>query len=88
MRLALRLLSTAALDLPITDMINQSLRPGAYNAEGRMHLVPLQVMDSLVVSLCKWTTLLDPNVPKPTVAFGEHPKACMAMEVVFQVANR
>lgn len=45
-------------------------------------------MDSLVVSLCKWTTLLDPNVPKPTVAFGEHPKACMAMEVVFQVAHR
>lgn len=45
-------------------------------------------MDSLVVSLCKWTTLLEPSHPKPAVAFGEHPKARLATEVVFQVANR
>lgn len=48
----------------------------------------VQVMDSLVVSLCKWTSLLDPSAPKPAVAFGEMPKARMAMEVVFQVGNR
>ena len=48
----------------------------------------LQVMDSLVVSLCKWTQLLDPSASKPAVAFGEHSKARIAMEAVFTVANR
>ena len=53
-----------------------------------IHACRAQVMDSLVVLLCKWTQILDPTAAKPAVAFGELPKCRMAMEVVFQVANR
>lgn len=47
-----------------------------------------EVMDSLVVSLCKFTTMLNPAVPKPTVAFGEDFKSRQAAETVFMLANR
>lgn len=46
-----------------------------------------QVMDSLVVALSKFTMLLNPAVPKPTVAFGEDGKARMSMEAIFYTAN-
>lgn len=37
-----------------------------------------EVMDSIVVSLCKFTAVLNPNGPKPTIAFGEDYKARQA----------
>ena len=45
-------------------------------------------MDALVVSLAKWTVLLDPQAPKPSVAFGDNAKACLATEAIFALANR
>ena len=47
-----------------------------------------QVMDSLVVSLSKFTSLLNPLAFKPVVTFGENDKARAATEAVFTVANR
>ena len=47
-----------------------------------------QVMDALVVSLAKWTVLLDPHAPRPSVAFGDNPKARLATEAIFLLANR
>ncbi len=47
-----------------------------------------QVMDSLVVSLSKFTFPLNPLAFKPVVTFGENEKARIATEAVFTVANR
>ncbi|KAK9828895.1 hypothetical protein WJX72_002652 [[Myrmecia] bisecta] len=47
-----------------------------------------EVMDSLLVSLTKFTALLNPAASKPAVAFGENEKARMATETVFELANR
>ena len=49
----------------------------------------MQVMDSLVVSLSKFTAPLTPGAsPKPIVAFGFDDKGRMATETIFTVANR
>jgi len=45
-------------------------------------------MDSLVVSLSKFTSPLNPLAFKPVVTFGENEKARIATEAVFTVANR
>ncbi|OWM89514.1 ARF guanine-nucleotide exchange factor GNOM [Punica granatum] len=47
------------------------------------------VLDDLVVSLCKFTTLLNPSsVEEPVLAFGDDSKARMATVTVFTIANR
>ncbi|KAI5678976.1 hypothetical protein M9H77_09926 [Catharanthus roseus] len=47
------------------------------------------VLDDLVVSLCKFTTLLNPSsVEEPVLAFGDDCKARMATVTVFTIANR
>ncbi|MED6191956.1 hypothetical protein PIB30_005432, partial [Stylosanthes scabra] len=47
------------------------------------------VLDDLVVSLCKFTTLLNPSsVEEPVLAFGDDMKARMATVTVFAIANR
>ncbi|PSR88432.1 ARF guanine-nucleotide exchange factor GNOM like [Actinidia chinensis var. chinensis] len=47
------------------------------------------VLDDLVVSLCKFTTLLNPSsVEEPVLAFGDDTKARMATVTVFNIANR
>ncbi|ONK64792.1 uncharacterized protein A4U43_C07F29970 [Asparagus officinalis] len=47
------------------------------------------VLDDLVVSLCKFTTLLNASlVDEPVTAFGDDSKARMATEAVFNIANR
>ncbi|EPS60000.1 hypothetical protein M569_14803, partial [Genlisea aurea] len=48
------------------------------------------VLDDLVVSLCKFTTLLNPSssVEEPVLAFGDDAKARLATVTVFTVANR
>ncbi|GAB4829103.1 hypothetical protein Ancab_018766 [Ancistrocladus abbreviatus] len=47
------------------------------------------VLDDLVVSLCKFTTLLNPSsVEEPVLAFGDDAKARMATVTVFSIANR
>ncbi|KDP39263.1 hypothetical protein JCGZ_01020 [Jatropha curcas] len=47
------------------------------------------VLDDLVVSLCKFTTLLDPSYPEEHVlAFGDDTKARMATVALFTIANR
>ncbi|KAF8399528.1 hypothetical protein HHK36_015395 [Tetracentron sinense] len=47
------------------------------------------VLDDLVVSLCKFTTLLNPSsVEEPVQAFGDDTKARMATITVFTIANR
>lgn len=47
------------------------------------------VLDDLVVSLCKFTTLLNPSsVEEPVLAFGDDGKARMATVTVFTIANR
>lgn len=48
----------------------------------------LQVMDSMLVSLSKFTAVLNPAALKPAVTFGENEKARMATEAVFMLANR
>ncbi|CAL9008088.1 unnamed protein product [Prunus brigantina] len=45
------------------------------------------VLDDLVVSLCKFTTLLNPSVDEPVLAFGDDPKARMSTVTVFTIAN-
>lgn len=45
-------------------------------------------MDSLVVSLSKFTSSLNPLAFKPIITFGENDKARAATEAVFTVANR
>ncbi|XP_047333224.1 ARF guanine-nucleotide exchange factor GNOM [Impatiens glandulifera] len=47
------------------------------------------VLDDLVVSLCKFTTLLNPSLAEePVLAFGDDTKARMATVTVFNIANR
>ncbi|KAJ8760922.1 hypothetical protein K2173_021960 [Erythroxylum novogranatense] len=47
------------------------------------------VLDDLVVSLCKFTTLLNPSsVEEPVLAFGDDMKARMATVTVFTIANK
>lgn len=47
------------------------------------------VLDDLVVSLCKFTTLLGPlSVEESIIAFGDDTKARMATVAVFTIANR
>jgi brefeldin A-resistance guanine nucleotide exchange factor 1 len=48
------------------------------------------VLDDLVVSLCKFTTLLNPtaSAEEPVVAFGDDTKARMAAVTVFSIANK
>uniref|UniRef100_A0A0A0LCA5 SEC7 domain-containing protein n=1 Tax=Cucumis sativus TaxID=3659 RepID=A0A0A0LCA5_CUCSA len=47
------------------------------------------VLDDLVVSLCKFTTLMNPSsVEEPVLAFGDDIKARMATMTVFTIANR
>ncbi|KAK1270973.1 ARF guanine-nucleotide exchange factor GNOM [Acorus gramineus] len=46
------------------------------------------VLDDLVVSLCKFTTLLNPSsIDEPVMAFGDDAKARMATETVFTITN-
>ncbi|KAJ8563056.1 hypothetical protein K7X08_031508 [Anisodus acutangulus] len=46
------------------------------------------VLDDLVVSLCKFTTLLNPSlVEEPVLAFGDDAKARMATVTVFTIAT-
>ena len=47
-----------------------------------------EVMDSLIVSLSKFTAILDPAASKPALAFGENEKARMATQTMFTLANR
>ncbi|KAF5479489.1 hypothetical protein F2P56_000303 [Juglans regia] len=47
------------------------------------------VLDDLVVSLCKFTTLLTPlSIEEAIVSFGDNSKARMATTAVFTIANR
>ncbi|KAK7321529.1 hypothetical protein VNO77_32270 [Canavalia gladiata] len=47
------------------------------------------ILDDLVVSLCKFITILDPlSVEESILAFGDDMKARMATETVFTIANR
>ncbi|KAF9620524.1 hypothetical protein IFM89_013145 [Coptis chinensis] len=47
------------------------------------------VLDDLVVSLCKFTTLLNPSaIEEPVLAFGDDAKARKATITVFTIANR
>ncbi|KAJ7960150.1 ARF guanine-nucleotide exchange factor GNOM-like [Quillaja saponaria] len=47
------------------------------------------VLDDLVISLCKFTTLLNPSlVEEPVLVFGDDMKARMATVTVFTIANR
>lgn len=46
------------------------------------------VADSAVLVLAKFTTTLNPSIPKPRVAFGRDPKACAAVEAMLQMVNR
>uniref|UniRef100_A0A2P2KJD8 SEC7 domain-containing protein n=1 Tax=Rhizophora mucronata TaxID=61149 RepID=A0A2P2KJD8_RHIMU len=45
------------------------------------------VLDDLVVSLCKFTNLLNPSFEELVLAFGEDTKARMATMAVFTIAN-
>lgn len=47
-----------------------------------------EVIDSLVVTLCKFTMQLTPGTNKPLVHFGLNTKAQVAMETVFFIASR
>ncbi len=51
-------------------------------------LMGAQVMDSLVISLSKFTSVLNPSSPKPALAFGENDKMRMATEAVFALSSR
>nr|CAD1822467.1 unnamed protein product [Ananas comosus var. bracteatus] len=53
---------------------------------GAHHLI--DVLDDLVVALCKFTTLLNSSlIDEPVIAFGEDTRARMATETVFTIAN-
>jgi hypothetical protein len=45
-------------------------------------------VDSIMVSLSKFCTVLHPGSPKSVVAFGESEKARLAVETMFTIANR
>ncbi|KAJ7544085.1 hypothetical protein O6H91_09G064300 [Diphasiastrum complanatum] len=48
------------------------------------------ILDDLVVSLCKFTTLLNPtaSADEPVIAFGDDVKARMSAVTVFTIANK
>lgn len=46
------------------------------------------VFDNLVISLCKFSTLLSPPGEKPVVAFGRNKKAQLATKTVFAIAQQ
>ena len=48
----------------------------------------VQVLDSLITSLAKHTSLLNPAMPQASIAFGADELACMATETMFELANR
>ena len=48
----------------------------------------LQVLDSLITSLTKHTSLLNPAVPQAAIAFGADELSCLATETMFELANR
>lgn len=48
----------------------------------------LQVLDSLVISLSKYTALLNPAHPKAAIAFGNNEQARAATATLFDLANR
>ena len=47
-----------------------------------------QVLDSLITSLTKHTSLLSPAIPQASIAFGADEMSCMATETMFELANR
>lgn len=47
-----------------------------------------EVVDSIVVSLSKFSSVLHFGTPKVTVVFGENEKARLALETMFTIANR
>jgi hypothetical protein len=62
-------------------VLHATRRLGAhYDIEG--------VADSAVLVLAKFTTTLNPSIPKPRVAFGRDPKACAAVETMLLMVNR
>ncbi len=46
------------------------------------------VADSAVLMLAKFSGALNPNMPKPRVAFGRDQKACAAVETMFIIVTR
>ena len=48
----------------------------------------VQVLDSLITSLVKHTSLLNPAMPQASIAFGADELSCMATETMFELANR
>ena len=48
----------------------------------------IDVMDNLVISLCKFSALLNPTALKPAVTFGNDDKARVAVVCVFSLAHR
>ena len=54
----------------------------------RMCLAFLQVLDSLIVSLSKYTALLNPASPRAAVVFGNDEKARLATSTLFELVNR
>uniref|UniRef100_A0A061R742 Arf guanine-nucleotide exchange factor gnom-like isoform x1 n=1 Tax=Tetraselmis sp. GSL018 TaxID=582737 RepID=A0A061R742_9CHLO len=47
-----------------------------------------EVMDSIAVSLCKFTSVLNPNALRPLSALMRDPKAIEALRAVFKLTNR
>lgn len=47
-----------------------------------------QVLDSLIASLAKHTSLLNPAMPQASIAFGADELSCMATETMFELASR
>lgn len=48
----------------------------------------MQVLDSLITSLAKHTSILNPAMPQASIAFGADELSCMATETMFELANR
>ena len=46
------------------------------------------MLDSLITSLTKHTSLLSPAIPQASIAFGADEMSCMATETMFELANR
>ena len=78
------------LAVPSLNCLSSVLSASPQRLRSHRHSSPadMQVMDALVVSLAKWTVLLDPHAPKPSVAFGDNHKARLATESIFLLANR
>lgn len=70
-----------ACALHLIALLRLLCRLGAhYDIEG--------VADSAVLVLAKFTSSLNPSIPKPRVAFGRDPKACAAVETMLLMVNR